>query len=113
MWRRRIAAATIAHAQRIAFGAPLMCAARTGPWLSQVLGTMTALAPIAFEVDIKSPAPAAKTPVQLRLEKQMSPKDTASPANLEERLAKSEEARKVSLRLKRAGRGARGEALKR
>ena len=56
---------------------------------------MAALAPVAFEVDIKSPAPATKTPVQLRLERQMSPKDTSSPANLEERLAKSEEARKV------------------
>ena len=53
--------------------------------------------PIAFEVDIKSLAPATKTPVQLRLERQMSPKKGASPANLWERLAKSEEARKAAL----------------
>lgn len=54
---------------------------------------MTALAPVAFEVDIKSPAPATKTPVQKRLEAQSPPKSAGS--NLEEKLAKSESARKV------------------
>lgn len=56
---------------------------------------MTTLAPVAFELEgFKSPASVAKTPVQKRLE-QHSPKTPCSPANLEEKLAKGEEARKV------------------
>jgi len=54
---------------------------------------MTSLAPVVFEVDIKSPVSACKTPVQKRLEQQ-SPKGISSPA-IDEKLAKSEEARKV------------------
>jgi hypothetical protein len=56
---------------------------------------MSVLAPVAFEIeDFKSPARAVKTPVQKRLE-QSSPKSSASPAQLEEKLLKSEQARQV------------------
>ena len=56
---------------------------------------MTSMAPVAFELEgFKSPAPAAKTPVQKRLEG-MSPKSPGSPANLDEKLAKCEQARQV------------------
>ena len=58
---------------------------------------MTTMAPVAFEIDVKSPAPAAKTPVQKRLE-QLSPKKSPSSPAIDEKLAKGEEARKVRLR---------------
>lgn len=53
--------------------------------------TMTS---IAFDIDIKSPARVAKTPVQKRLE-QLSPKKSPSSPAIEEKLAKAEEAHKV------------------
>ena len=56
--------------------------------------TMTTMAPVAFDIDIKSPAPVAKTPVQKRLE-QLSPKKSPSSPAIEEKLAKAEEAHKV------------------
>ncbi len=55
---------------------------------------MTTMAPVAFDIDIKSPAPVAKTPVQKRLE-QLSPKKSPSSPAIEEKLAKAEEAHKV------------------
>ena len=58
--------------------------------------TMTTMAPVAFEIDVKSPAPAAKTPVQKRLE-QLSPKKSPSSPAIDEKLAKCDEARKVRL----------------
>lgn len=59
---------------------------------------MTSMAPVAFDIDIKSPAPVAKTPVQKRLE-QLSPKKSPSSPAIEEKLAKAEEAHKVCVQI--------------